>query len=292
MMTNGYKKTITEAIKDNMNNWIDKLKEEHKALLLTKQWQILFPKGFNAGHNVLPVVTGSKKGKHMVAEVQFVLPTSLELDFNDIELILKNEPFKVSKTKKKKKPVPLDEPIDILNNLVTGVNSFLESLNIPIPSTPTFTGFTPTETQQSPLRMQPLLSTAIHPSHPETTPPLNTDNNMIEKIKDEMLKSPHLPEWIKTIESREVWNGLMQKLSEGFIHYQKKLGKAVDLKEFFQKYEKHLKDKGKLHYFCKYKSKPVNLDDNQWCHESYCSKMPYRSKCSYATLRFGVAENG
>ncbi len=144
-MTNGYKKAISERIKESLNNWIDKLKSEHSELLLTKQWQIQFPKGFSEGHNVLNVVTGSKQGKHLIAEVQFVLPHDLELDFDDIELILKNEPFKEPKTKEqiRQTPLPVDEPIDLLNDLVKGVNSFLTSLNINLPNANPVTGFNP-----------------------------------------------------------------------------------------------------------------------------------------------------
>ncbi len=294
-MTNSYKKAISEKIKESLNNWIDKLKEEHKELLLTKQWQIQFPKGFNQGHNVLKVTTGSKKGKHLVAEVQFVLPEDLELDFDDIELILKNEPFKERKasSKVKRTPLPIDEPLDQLNDLVLGVNSFLTSLNINLPSTTHIQGFNPIKNQRSVLNVKPMFTKDQQIMPMETINHLNNghdieDNNLIERVKEEMLKSPHLPEWLKTIESRDTWQGLMQKLAEGFIHYQKNLGKAVDLKEFFEKYEEHLIDNDKLYHFCKYKSKPVTLDTNQWCNETYCSKMPYRSKCSYATLKFGT----
>lgn len=294
-MTNSYKKAITEKIKESLNNWIDKLKSEHKELLLTKQWQIQFPKGFSEGHNVLNVVTGSKKGKHLVAEVQFVLPVDLELDFNDIELILKNEPFKESKTKSavRRTPLPVDEPIGLLNDLVKGVNSFLMSLNINLPVATPVTGFNPIDKPNHVLNVKPLFfkNRQIIPmdaiSHFNGNHDLG-DSNLIDKVKDEMLKSPHLPQWLKTIESRDTWHSLMQKLAEGFIHYQKNIGKAVDLKEFFEKYEEHLLDNDKLYHFCKYKSKPVELDTNGWCNETYCSKMPYHSKCSYATLKFGT----
>lgn len=281
-MTNGYRKAITERIKESVNNWIETLKKEHKELLLTKQWQVLFPKGFSAGFNRLNVVTSSKKGKYLVAQVEFVLPRDLELDFDDIELVLKNEPYKETKkeTKHKAVPVPINEPLDVLNNLVSGVNSFLQSLNINIPSTPTFTGFKQLTEKQQPLRVSPLLSKPL-----EAAPPLS--DNLVDKVKEEMFRSEHLPEWLKTIESREVFEALMTKLTEGFIHYQKKLGHAVELKEFFDKYEQHLKEKGKLYYHCKYKGKPVKHDSNKWCLEAYCSKKPYHSQCSYSTLKFG-----
>ena len=161
-MTNGYRKAITDRIKESVNNWIETLKKEQPELLLTKQWQVLFPKGFNEGYNCLSVVTGSKKGQHLIAQVEFVLPRDSELDFNDLELVLKNEPYKepTEKVKRKAVPVPIDEPIDVLNNMIIGVNSFLGSLNISVPSIPSFTGFNQlTQTQQPPVKAAPLLST-------------------------------------------------------------------------------------------------------------------------------------
>ena len=293
-MTNGYRKAITDRIKESVNNWIETLKKEQPELLLTKQWQVLFPKGFNEGYNCLSVVTGSKKGQHLIAQVEFVLPRDLELDYGDLELVLKNEPYKepTEKVKRKAVPVPIDEPIDVLNNMITGVNSFLSSLNINAPSTATFTGFNQlTQTQQPPVKVAPLLSTTTQKPL-EAAPPFKpADENLVEKVKNTMLKSEYLPEWLKTIENREVFEALMQKLSEGFIHYQKKIGHAVDLKEYFDLYESHLKEQGKLHYYCKYKGKPVKHDSNEYCLESYCSKMPYKSKCSYSTLKFGTTND-
>ena len=292
-MTNGYRKAITDRIKESVNNWIETLKKEQPELLLTKQWQVLFPKGFSEGFNCLSVVTGSKKGKYLIAQVEFVLPRDLELDFDNIELVHKNEPFKkeTKETKKKALPIPIDEPIDVLNNMIIGVNSFLGSLNISVPSIPSFTGFNLTEKQQ-PIRVSPLLSTTTQNVPVAAAPPFKpADENLVENVKNTMLKSEYLPEWLKTIESRDVFETLMQKLSEGFIHYQKKIGHAVDLKEYFDLYESHLKEQGKLHYYCKYKGKPVKHDSNEYCLESYCSKMPYKSKCSYSTLKFGTTNN-
>jgi len=285
-----YRKAITERIKESLNNWIETLKKEHPELLLTKQWNVLFPKGFNSGYNVLNVVTGSKKGQHLVAQVEFVLPRDLELDFDDLELVLKNEPFKETKKENtcKSIPVPIDEPIDVLNNMVKGVNSFLGSLNISVPSTPSFTMFNQLTEKQQPVKVSPMLSTT-----PQNIPmaAASPNDNLVERIKAEMFKSAHMPDWLKTIESKEVFEALMQKLAEGFVSYQAKLGRPVQMKDYFDLYEKHLKEKDKLHYFCKYKGKPVKHDSNEYCLESYCSKKPYRSKCSYSTLKFGANNN-
>ena len=133
-MKNGYKKLITDRIKDEVNKWIDELKSKSPDLLLTKQWRIIFPKGFQTGHNSLPAVTGSKQGQHIVAEVQFVLPEDLELDMNTVELVLKDEPYQELKPALTPQlPVPIDEPLDVINDLVMGINEFLQSLNISIP---------------------------------------------------------------------------------------------------------------------------------------------------------------
>lgn len=289
-MTNGYRKAITERIKESVNNWIETLKKEHPTLLLTKQWNVLFPKGFKEGFNCLNVTTSSKKGQHLIAQIEFVLPRDLELDFDDMDLVLKNEPYKESEkeTKHKAVPVPVDEPIDVLNNMIMGVNSFLGSLNINVPSTPSFSGFNQLTEKQQPMKVSPMLSTTPQNIPMAAAPP---NDNLVEKVKNTMLKSEYLPEWLKTIENRDVFEALMQKLSEGFIHYQKKIGHAVDLKEYFDLYESHLKEQGKLHYYCKYKGKPVKHDSNEYCLESYCSKMPYKSKCSYSTLKFGTTNN-
>ena len=85
MTAEDYKQQITLRIKDEINRWIDELKEKDPDLLLTKQWSIHFPKGFKAGFNSLPVITNSKDGKYLVGEVGFVLPESLELDMDSIE---------------------------------------------------------------------------------------------------------------------------------------------------------------------------------------------------------------
>ena len=284
-----YRKAITERIKESLNNWIETLKKEHPELLLTKQWNVLFPKGFNSGYNVLNVVTGSKKGQHLVAQVEFVLPRDLELDFDDLELVLKNEPFKETKKENtcKSIPVPIDEPIDVLNNMVKGVNSFLGSLNISVPSTSSFTMFNQLTEKQQPVKVSPMLSTT-----PQNIPmaAASPNDNLVERIKAEMFKSAHMPDWLKTIESKEVFEALMQKLAEGFVSYQAKLGRPVQMKDYFDLYEKHLKEKDKLHYFCKYKGKPVKHDSNEYCLESYCSKKPYRSRCTYSTLKFGTTD--
>jgi len=295
--TNGYKKLITDSIKAAVNDWIEDLKNKHKELLLTKQWKIIFPKGFNEGHNVLPVVTSSKNGKHLIAEVQFVLPDNLELDMVGLQLILKNEPYIPSEKEKKTGPVPIDESIDILNDMVIGLNSFLQNLNFSMPAIAMPTSSRATtffndplniKKDQSQLKINPVVSVNGNTNFIHNNSINNSNNNsIIDNIKKQMINSNYLPDWIKTIESRDVWDQLLTKLAEAFYHYQQQVGKAVDLKDFFEKYTEHLLSQGKLYHYCKYKSKPVKLDANSHCTENYCSKKPYNSACPLATLKFG-----
>ena len=298
MKKNGYKKLITESIKEAVNDWIEDLKVKHKELLLTKQWKVLFPKGFQSGHNVLPVVTSSKKGKHLVAEVQFVLPDNLELDMVGLQLVLKNEPYIPSEKDKKiaTGPVPLDESIDVLNDMITGLNSFLQNLNFSMPAATTtvphslFNQPINIKKDQSQLKINPLGSVNNNQNYIHYDSINSTGNNsIIDSIKKQMVNSNYLPDWIKTIESKDAWDQLLTKLAEAFYHYQQQMGKAVDLKEFFEKYSEHLLNQGKLYHYCKYKSKPVKLDVNSHCTENYCSKKPYNSACPLATLKFGTS---
>ena len=52
-------------------------------------------------------------------------------------------------------------------------------------------------------------------------------------------------------------------------------------------YSEHLLKQNKLYHFCKYKSKPVTIDERDICTENYCSKKPYNSACPMVTLKFG-----
>lgn len=284
-MKNGYKKLITDRIKDEVNKWIDEIKSKSPDLLLTKQWRIIFPKGFQTGHNALPVVTGSKQGQHMIAEASFVLPDDLELDINNVELVLKNEPYK--EINKIPSPVPIDEPLDIVNDLVVGINQFLQQLNINIPSVSSTTFLAAEQHSDFKVAINPL-NHKMNVIRNGLSVTNHNDDNLIDKVRKQMLQSPYLPEWFKTIESQHIWDELLNKLAEALLHYQKQLGRAVDLKEFFEKYTEHLQKQGKLYPYCKYKSKPIALDENGHCMENYCSKKPYNAPCPLATLKFGT----
>ena len=252
-------------------------------LILTQvnKWNIQFPNGFQSGHNILPVTTSSKKGKYLVGEVQFLLPDSLELDFDSIELILKDEPYTNTQEQKvrSENPQPIDETINTLNEIIINVNDFLQSLNLQGLQTPPQSNIPFLQHSASP-RVIPI---QVNSKEQSVLP-----SGTIEEIKTNMIRSDYLPEWFKTIESNEVKSELLNKLSEGYLHYNRQNNGNISLKEYFNTYTKYLSDKNKLHHYCKYKAKPVQLDSNNWCTETYCSKKPYRDVCNQATLKFGT----
>jgi len=275
MTAEDYKQQITLRIKDSVNKWIDDLKEKDKELLLTKQWSVLFPKGFKAGFNALPVVTHSKQGKHLIGEVGFVLPESLELDMESIELTLKNEPYQEDQ-KRVPRHTSLNDPLDILNGIIININQFLQ-------------GLSPTSNTLKPLNMRPLGTNPLPGAAPSQTIRINSnDTRDIDSIRKTLLQSSYLPDWFKTIDAMEIREQLLSKIAESLAHYQKQIGHSVDLNEFFEKYTEMLLKQDKLYHYCKYKSKPVELDSGQFCTENYCSKKPYHAQCSNATLRFGI----
>jgi len=282
MTAEDYKQQITLKIKDSINQSIDKLKTDHPDLLLTKQWNVLFPKGFKSGHNVIPVVTTSKQGKYLIGELLFYLPDNLELDLESIELTLKNEPFD-EKQVRVKTPVPLDEPLDVLNNIIIGLNNFVQTLPMPTySSNPVI--------RKSQNLFDNMQGTVVKPK----TIPVNgfANNNInngdIDTIRQQILQSDYLPEWFRTIGSYEIREQLLTKIAESLAHYRKQVGRAIDLQEFFDKYTEMLLKQDKLYHYCKYKSKPVSLDPGGQCTENYCSKKPYNAGCPHVTLRFGI----
>jgi len=277
MTAEDYKQQITLRIKDSVNQWIDDVKEKDKDLLLTKQWQVLFPRGFKSGFNTLPVVTNSKNGKHIIGEVGFVLPESLELDMDSIELSLKNEPYNENQ-KQTSSHRSLNEPLDILNGIIVNINSFLQ-------------GLTPTSSTLKPLNLRPLGTNPLPGAAPSQSIRINHNDGDIDNIRKTLLQSSYLPDWFKTIDSMEIREQLLSKIAESLAHYQKQIGNTVDLQEFFEKYTEMLLKQDKLYHYCKYKSKAVDLDDQQCCTENYCSKKPYHSQCSNATFRFGIKPN-
>ena len=279
---NDYKKMIRESISAEIGEWIERLKTQDNELKLTRQWKVLFPRGFESGNNVLPVITGSKEGKRLIGEVAFILPDDLELDTSDLNLTLKNEPFS-EYTAPKVTPEPMEDSFDLLNRMVVSINEFLSGVEI-----------------ERPNRYENRRQTSFFGIDVEKKGKANVigfDNGILgetkiptdrlETVKREMLASSYLPEWFKTITSYEIRNSLLEKLTEGYIHYRAKLGRDVDLKEFFTEYTAHLKKTDKLHDYCPYKAKPVNLTEAGHCLEDYCSKNPYNAPCSVPVLKFG-----
>jgi len=276
-MSDEYKKLIMERIRDEINRWIDELKGKHPELLLTKQWRILFPKGFIAGHNTIPVVTHSKEGQHLIAEIQFVLPDDLNLDIEDIQLVMKDEGYKEGTPRST--PVPVDEPLDMLNRIVLGINEFISSLGTkPIP----IGGIQPKPN----LANGPAIMLGSSPVRP-----LSSDSSDLEDLKRRMINSALLPEWIKSIELKTTYDEVISKLAIAYQQYQRQTMGRSDLGEFFAKYTAHLLNAGHLHHYCSYKGKPVELNEKGHCQESYCSKKPFNDKCNVPKLRFGGVPN-
>lgn len=277
MTAEDYQTQIIQRIKDPINNWIGELKEKDKELLLTRQWNVIFPKGFKSGFNTLPVITSSKNGKQLIGEVGFVLPESLELDLDSIELTLKNEPFG-EKQQPVARPKSLNEPLDILNGIIENINAFLQGLTPPsIPP-------------HKPLNRQSPGSNPLNITREaaSSTIRINHNDEDMDAIRKKLLQSQYLPDWFRTIEAREIREQLITRIAESLAHYQRQVGHSVDLQEFFGKYTEMLLKQDKLYHYCKYKSKPVELDSNGFCSENYCSKKPYHAPCPNATLRFGI----
>jgi len=277
-----YKKMIRESIAGEIGEWIERLKSQDDGLKLTRQWKVLFPRGFESGNSVLPVITGSKEGKRLIGEVSFILPDDLELDTSDLNLTLKNEPFKET-IQPKITPEPMEDSLDLLNRMVVSINEFLSGVEIERPNRTR-------DHRQTPFfgidveKKGKLNVISFDNGYIGQT---NLSSDKLDSVKREMLASSYLPEWFKTITSYEIRDSLLEKLTEGYIHYKTKLGRDVPLREFFSEYTAHLKKTDKLHDYCPYKAKAVNLTEKGHCLEDYCSKKPYNAPCSVPVLKFG-----
>ena len=266
-----YRDQVTAKIRDAVNQWLDKLKKEKPELQLTRQWKIQFADGFVPGHASIPVVTGSKKGKHLIAEVGFIVPDNLEIDLEDLELSLLDEPFK-QKRQQVVQPA-IDQPLGVLNDIIVGVNNFLSELS--------FTSIPGQAVKKVNLTPSPQMINRLK---------VNTGSNNQQDIGDvrkQIRASNMLPEWLRSISNLEVYNSLIDKIAEGYVQYSKTSN--VTLPEFFKLYEDYLKKEGKLFDYCKYKAQAVDLDDNNGqCLESYCSKKPFNKQCNQAIAKFGT----
>ena len=268
-----YQKLILDRVKDRINGWLETLKEKHPELLLTRQWRIIWLKGFQQGQNILPVITSCKDGEYLIGEIQMVLPPSLELDLEAVELALKEEPYEQPTAVY---TVPsVDGPLDLLNDLVVGINEFLSGM-------PLQTVGVPVQDESRSL-FSPL---KVH-SIGEKTVALTESQR---SIHTDMLKSSHLPDWFKSIESREVRQGVLNRLAEGFEQYNRSKGFRATLKEFFEDYSETLLKQNKLHHHCPYKGRGVKMDYKGHCTEAFCSKKPHNAVCPVPSLRFGAFE--
>jgi hypothetical protein len=265
-----YRDQITSKIRDAVNQWLDKLKKEKPELQLTRQWKIQYENGFMPGHASLPVITGSKRGKHLIAEVGFIVPDSLEIDLDDLELSLMDEPFKQKKTAKLSPTI--DQPLGVLNDIIVGVNNFLSELS--------FTSIPGQAVKKVNLTPSPQMINNLK---------VNTGSYIQQDIGDvrkQIRSSNMLPEWLRSISNLEVYNSLIDKIAEGYVQYSKT--SKVTLPEFFNLYEDYLKKEGKIYDYCKYKAQSIELDENNGqCLENYCSKKPFNKRCDQAIAKFG-----
>ena len=272
-----YKKQLTEKVKQSIVEWIARLKTEHPNQLIRSNFKILFPKGFRAGQNTIPIVTPAKRGKRVVGEIGFYLLDDLVLNVDEVELTLKNEPYKegIKKTEHMTDIKSIDSSLDVINNIILSASELMGSLS-------EMGG--PVIRPQLPKFGSPVKASLVNPLV-EKAP---TDE--VSKTVRLMLLHPDLPEYVKTIQDRTVKDRLLEKMSEAYLHYTNTMNKHVDLPEFFELWTKQLDEDGRIHTHCKWKGIPITLDDNGWCTEYNCSKLPYRSKCPQTTYKFGKKE--
>ena len=269
-----YKDDITSRIKDAINDWVNRLKEQKPELHLTRQWKLVHDNGFVPGYFSIPVVTGSKTGRHLIGEVGFQISSDLELDLEDLEFIQKDEPYKGEK--KVETIRPITEPLDLLNDILIGLNGFIANLSIP--ATPSIARIeSPFDVKNVPLQVNPIRV---------RTQPMESQD--INEVKLQLKHRTVLPEWLRTISNSDVHDKLLDKIAESYLQYRGDAGNQVTMQEFLEMYEKYLKREGKLYDFCvSYKAKSIELDDKGHCTEAYCSKKPFNKACEHAGLKFG-----
>ncbi len=262
-----YQDQITAKIRTAVNDHIEKLKLEHPELLLTKQWKVMFDDGFVPGHVSLPVVTGSKNGKHLVADVEFMVPENLEIDLDAIEVTLRDEAYQ---NKKKVVTSPaIDQPLGLINDIIVGVSNFLSEMNL---------------TQSRPM-VRKLNIGSVPNTNPLKVNSILTSSHERGEVRDRIKSSGILPDWLKSVSNRDVYDQLIDKIAEGYTEYSKT--KGVSLSSFIKLYEDYLKREGKLFDYCKYKAQSISLDEKGHCSEAYCSKKPHNRACEHSVLQFG-----
>lgn len=267
-----YQKLILDRVKGRINEWLETLKQKTPELLLTRQWRIVWPGGFQQGQNTIPVITSCKDGEYLIGEIQMVLPPSLDLDLEAVELVHKEEAY-VGADKRQSVP-SIDDPLDLLNDLVVSINGFLSGIPIQpmaLPDSEHHSGIPPLKVH--PLSGQPTVLSEHHVA-----------------LKEQIAKSPHLPEWFKSIESRDVAQAVLNKLAEGYAQYNLRRGYTTPLSEYFNDYTDALLKQNKLHQHCPYKGRGVEMDFQGHCKEAFCSKKPHNSPCRVPNLRFGALD--
>jgi hypothetical protein len=162
--------------------------------------------------------------------------------------------------------------LGVLNDIIVGVNNFLSELS--------FTSVPGQAVKKVNLTPSPQMINRLK---------VNAGSHNQQDIGDvrkQIRASNMLPEWLKSISNREVFDTLVDKIAEGFVQYSKT--SKVTLPDFFNLYEDYLKKEGKLYDYCKYKAQSIELDEtNGHCNENYCSKKPFNKPCNQAITKFG-----
>ena len=251
---NEYQSRIADAVKSDIDARVQKLKG--RRLDLSKHWHIVFPDGFKPGLNTLPVVTANGSSQHLIAELQFELGKDLDLDIDRISIIEKDEGYQPEKN------AGLNDSLDLLNDIVVSLNDFIQGLDKQLTLFPLKSN-------------QPVVVSG------------KSNGGGVDRVRQKIANSDALPVWFKQIADDEVKEKLLDKLADAWLQYQKSSIEPVTLKGFFDKYTEHLKSRGHLYHYCTYKGKPVQLSDEGFCSEAYCSKKPYNHPCSLSLLKFG-----
>ena len=209
-----YKKQISDKVKDSITDWIARQKIEQPDQLLRSNWKILFPKGFSAGQNTVPVLTPAKGGKRLVGEIGFYLQDDLILNIDEVELTLKNELYKEPKKKKVKQELKsVDSSLDVINNIIIGASELMASLS----------GINaPKNNLIVPGLASHVKTTQLNPA--VESPPKDD----LTKTVRLMLLHPDLPEYVRTIQDKNVRDKLLEKMAEAYLHYSNRVGSSVD----------------------------------------------------------------
>ena len=196
-----YKKQISDKVKEPITDWIARQKTEQPEQLHRSNWKIVFQKGFSTGQNTIPVVTPAKGGKRLVGEIGFYLQDDLVLTIEEVELTLKNEIYKEKNKKKSNvEPKSIDSSLDVINNIIIGASELMASLsgiNVANSHSMTVPGLAPN-----------IKTTQLNPSV-EAQP-----RDELTKTVRLMLLHPDLPEYVRTIQDRNVRDQLLEKMAE------------------------------------------------------------------------------